>query len=115
LKVKARCAITGKLIDPDTCNICNGDIEAITPKQYPAVTTELATYVKAVKGWIAAGRPTRTDEEIAELQIKYCDQCDWYDPEQGRCKGCGCKTNAEGAALLNKVRMATQHCPKQLW
>jgi len=115
LRIKARCAITKKLMDPDTCMSCNGDITSITPKQYPAIAEELTTYIKAVKGWIFAGRPTRTDEEIAEIHSKYCTQCDWYDPEQTRCKGCGCATKAAGAALLNKIKMGTQHCPKQLW
>ena len=115
IKIKARCAITKKLIDPQTCKACSGDINSIIPKEYPAITTELTTYVQAVKGWVAAGRPVRTDEEVANIHTQYCTQCDWYDPDQQRCKGCGCKATADGAALLNKIKMGTQHCPKQLW
>ncbi len=115
LKIKVRCSITKKLIDPVTCNNCQGDVSSIAPKEYPAISTELNTYVHAVKGWVAAGRPVRSEEEVAEIHAQYCSQCDWYDIEQERCKGCGCKTRAEGAALLNKIKMGTQHCPKQLW
>lgn len=115
VKIKARCAITHKLVSPQTCNNCAGDVNSITPKEYPALATELTNYVHAVKDWVAKGRPVRTDEEIIAIHTQYCVQCDWYDVDQQRCKGCGCKTRAEGAALLNKIKMSTQHCPKQLW
>ncbi len=115
IKIKARCSITQRLIDPDTCNQCNGDISLISPKEYPAVVQELKTYAIAVKNWVGAGRPIRTDAEVEAIHSQYCSQCDWYDKDQQRCKGCGCKAKAEGAALLNKIKMSTQHCPKQLW
>ena len=115
VKIKVRCAITHKLMDPQTCKSCEGDINLIAPKEYPALITELATYAQAVKGWVVAGRPVRTNEEVAAIHTQYCSQCDWYDPEQQRCKGCGCKTRAEGVALLNKIKMSTQHCDKGLW
>ncbi len=115
VKIKARCAITHKLVDPQTCSACAGDVNTIAPKEYPALATELTNYVSAVKGWVAAGRPVRTEEEVATIHTQYCAQCDWYDSKQQRCKGCGCKTSADGAALLNKIKMSTQHCPKQLW
>jgi hypothetical protein len=115
IKIKARCAISQKLIDYQTCINCNGDITSISPKDYPPISTEFVTYVEAVKGWVKEGRPVRTDEEVTEIHQKYCSQCDWYDSDQQRCKGCGCKTRAAGYALLNKIKMGTQHCPKQLW
>lgn len=115
LKVKAYCSITGKIANPQACAECDGALNDITPKDYPPVSTELKNYLHAVKSWISEGRPTRSDEEVAEIHKKYCSQCDWYDTDQQRCKGCGCKTKAEGAALLNKIKMSTQHCPKQLW
>jgi|WetSurMetagenome_2_1015567.scaffolds.fasta_scaffold01440_6 hypothetical protein len=115
VKIKARCAITSKLTSAQTCRECEGDLNAISPKEYPSISAEISTYIAAVKGWIQEGRPTRSDEEVAEIHQKYCSQCDWFDAEQQRCKDCGCKAKAEGSALLNKIRMKTQHCPKQLW
>jgi hypothetical protein len=115
VKIKVRCAITKKLMDPQTCSKCLGDIDSISPKEYPALATELKNYAIAIKNWVAAGRPERTDHEVRELHTKYCTKCDWYDPTQERCKGCGCKTRAEGSALVNKIKMGNQHCPKLLW
>lgn len=115
LKVVGFCSITNKITCPASCKECDGAVSNISPKEYPSLATELNTYLYAVKNWIQEGRPTRTDAEVKHLHDQYCSKCDWYDTEQQRCKGCGCKTRAEGAALLNKLRMSTQHCPKQLW
>jgi hypothetical protein len=109
------CEILRKVVTPDECLACDSDLQKIVPKEYPGLITEIITYGAAVSGWIKAGRPTRTDEEVRDIHTIHCSKCNWYDPEQQRCKGCGCGVKAEGAALLNKIKMSTQHCPQQLW
>lgn len=85
--------------------------------EYPALVAQLVSWKEAVRKWRAAGKPTRTDEEVAEIKNKFCNRvnCDWFDPEKNRCRGCGCKVTNGGVAVLNKIRMATEHCPRGLW
>ena len=84
--------------------------------EYPAVWAQLMSWKEAIKKWREAGRPKRTDEEVAEIKEKFCNEsCSWFDPEKNRCKGCGCKVTDGGVAVLNKIRMATEHCPRELW
>jgi hypothetical protein len=70
-------------------------------------------YTKAVVEWVAKGLPERTQEEVESILSTYCKPCDWHD--NGVCKGCGCNVNELRFAILNKIKMKTQHCPKGLW
>jgi hypothetical protein len=91
--------------------------EGRVPKT-PGVLRRALTYAEAVTGWVAAGRPERTDEETVTIFHKYCSSsppCSWFDSVKQVCKGCGCNVNASGPAVLNKIKMATQHCPRGLW
>lgn len=81
----------------------------------PFAAQLMATYWRAVKRWIAAGRPRRTKEEVKSLHVTFCAKCDWYDPGSQRCKGCGCRVAPKGIAILNKIEMATEHCPQKFW
>jgi hypothetical protein len=83
--------------------------------EIPGIGQQLATYWKALKKWIAAGRPERSDAEVEQIHAQHCSKCDWYDAESKRCKGCGCKVKAAGAAMMNKIKMATEHCPRNFW
>ena len=71
-------------------------------------------YAKALKRWVAAGRPTRVDEEVAAIEA-ICKACEKYEPESGRCKVCGCKITTPGIAILSKAKLATENCPKGKW
>jgi len=71
-------------------------------------------YAVALKRWMAAGRPTRTDEEVAAIEA-ICKTCGKYEPIEGRCSVCGCKILTPGIAILSKARLATENCPKGLW
>jgi len=83
---------------------------------YPALSMQLWTYKEAVLRWHKAGRPTRTQEEVDQILEGHCkNQCEWYDPEKGRCKGCGCVVSASSIAIFNKIKMATEQCPKGKW
>ena len=83
--------------------------------EYPAMTMQIWLYKEALLKWNKAGRPTRTDEEVKAIHEKFCTPCAWYDKDKKRCKGCGCKVTVGAVAVLNKLKMATEHCPKELW
>jgi hypothetical protein len=70
-------------------------------------------YAKAVAEWVAAGRPTRSDEDVATIFRVICKPCALH--YRGSCRECGCRVRAEGPAVFNKIKMATQHCPRNKW
>lgn len=82
------------------------------PPDYPPMTMQMWTYKEALLRWAKAGRPKRTQEEVEQLHSQFCSKCEWYDKEQSRCKGCGCKVTLGGLAVFNKLKMKTEKCPK---
>jgi len=74
----------------------------------------IKTYSVALAGWIKAGRPIRSDEEVSTIII-ICENCDKYNKDKQRCSVCGCKINTSNLAIFNKARMGTQNCPIQKW
>jgi orotate phosphoribosyltransferase len=70
-------------------------------------------FARSVTRWMAAGRPTRTPERIAEILADHCDKagdrCPQY--QAGRCNACGCPINNDPTPLTNKLAMATEPCP----
>jgi hypothetical protein len=126
----AKCKGTGLLVTKRECKIClkelatyNLDPDEIAKhynisteeKEYPSVPIQLNNYRLAVTRWIKAGRPKRTDEEINNIYENHCKKCDWYDAKSSRCKGCGCRVVPKGLALVNKLKMATEHCPREFF
>ena len=81
----------------------------------PTLLKKAINYQAAIRHWIAAGRPTRTQEEIDNIHKTHCKGCLWRDAQKDVCKGCGCPVTTNGFALLNKIAMATEHCPRKLW
>lgn len=82
----------------------------------PLASQLMATYWTAVKRWIMSGRPTRSAEEVKTIYDDFCGAgCAWYDTPSQRCKGCGCRVAPKGIAILNKIKMATEHCPQRFW
>jgi len=79
------------------------------------ITERLAHYAVALTRWLAAGRPIRSDAEVAHIHSHYCCPCRDYDARREVCTICGCKTRREGQAVRNKIRMATERCPKGKW
>jgi len=71
-------------------------------------------YAAALKKWVAAGRPTRVDEEVAAIEA-ICKQCEKYEPIEGRCSVCGCKILTPGITIMSKAKLATEKCPKGKW
>jgi hypothetical protein len=83
--------------------------------KYPQLTVQLWTYKEAVVKWMKAGKPVRTKEEVEHVHTTWCVPCEWYDKRKKRCKGCGCKVTLGSVAILNKIKMGTEHCPKNKW
>lgn len=109
--IHAVCNLTKQQVTCDDCTLCGSKIESIP--EFPKLSTQLSNYWHAVKQWIIAGRPERTDAEVKQIHEDFCVKCDWYDSQ--RCRGCGCAVKPEGMAIFNKIKMASEHCPKQLW
>lgn len=88
-------------------------------------------YSKAFKKWRDAGYPERTDEQVDEILLSHCSNCKYLVDHICNHPTCGCHVvNRYGedatfvgrlvkrmfsAALLNKIRMATEHCPIGRW
>lgn len=86
-------------------------------------------YAAAVSRWKAAGYPTRSVQEVAEIFEKHCKVCPRFSQrsgESGRCTVCGCNLRSSSRSagrsflglldtLTNKIRMATEHCPLGYW
>ncbi len=71
-------------------------------------------YTRALARWIKAGRPTRTDEEVATI-VAVCKGCDKYVVDKKRCSVCGCGVSTGGLAIFNKARLEMERCPKDKW
>lgn len=82
------------------------------PPNYPPLSMQMWTYKEALIKWVKAGRPKRTQEEVEKIHSEHCVPCEWYDAEQKRCKGCGCTVSVGSLAVFNKLKMKTEHCPK---
>jgi len=80
----------------------------------PRLLNRTASWANAVARWVAAKKPTRTDDEVENL-FSICESCEVYDKEKRRCKKCGCNVNITGRAVFNKLRMSTENCPLEKW
>lgn len=80
----------------------------------PSLTHQLRGYAAALSRWIGVGRPVRSDSSV-ELLLATChdNRCGQY--RDGQCLACGCRVNSSGWAVANKLRMATEKCPKGYW
>lgn len=85
------------------------------PKKYPSLTRQAENYAIALAKWTTAKFPVRTNEEIKFIFSQHCAKCDWFDPKKKRCKNCGCRVTTSSIAIVNKIKMATEHCPRGLW
>ena len=79
----------------------------------------LPTFIQRVARFAAAaaknaleGFPMRTENEIKAILESHCQPCPEFTGYE--CRLCGCKTN-DKRRLLNKLAMATEHCPLEKW
>jgi hypothetical protein len=89
--------------------------ESAKPPETPGLARRVWSYAEALIEWAAAGKPERADKEVERIFNQCCKKCGWFDPEKQICRGCGCRVAEGGFALLNKIKMATEHCPLNLW
>ena len=89
------------------------DLDDDPPPGFPPLGMQILAYKEALSRWIKAGRPTRSQEEVDRIHKDVCTPCEWYDKEKKRCRGCGCKVTTSALAVTNKLKMATEHCPKE--
>lgn len=101
------CSITNLPVNEEICGRCDADVR----ENEATFGEKVDNWFGALRRWAAHGCPTRTKEERAELFETHCQGCDRYDPKKGICKNCGCNVNATGAPIVNKLAMATEHCP----
>lgn len=78
----------------------------------PPVHRKLVRWGRAIRRWIRAGCPRRTDDQVAAL-LAICQRCKFF--AAGACAKCGCPTKRSRSALRNKLRMATEACPIGKW
>ena len=76
---------------------------------------KVVRYTRALSRWIKAGRPVRAEEEVRGLFEGFCVVCEEYEVGGSTCGHCGCRVNTLVMAPLNKVAMATEHCPLEKW
>lgn len=81
----------------------------------PGLVRRTLSYAEALIEWAAAGRPERSNKEVERIFHQHCKPCKWFDPERRICRGCGCRVAEAGFAVTNKIKMATEHCPRELW
>lgn len=74
---------------------------------------DVAHYTAALAQWTVAGFPAREQEEVSRIERELCRPCEKY--VDGRCKTCGCRVTASSLAVVNKIKMATEHCPLEKW
>ena len=73
------------------------------------IVHKVSSYASAMATWIAAGRPTRTQEQIDAILTEHCGPCEHFSGTA--CKLCGCRINKSPEAWRNKLAMGTEACP----
>lgn len=72
------------------------------------MTTSLAS---STSDWAKSGFKM-VDQAMLEYRLSVCQKCEFWDKTAfagtGKCKKCGCSTQA-------KLRMATSKCPIDMW
>lgn len=81
------------------------------PPAYPPLARQALNSAKAVGRVVKAivnREPVQVSGEEQARRLAICHACEHYDSSQDRCRKCGCR-----AAW--KARLATEHCPINLW
>lgn len=79
----------------------------------PTIIEKASHYARALLRWKRAGYPVRANEVIKRIYREHCGPCDLR--KNNSCRLCGCRVVAEGAAVWNKIKMATEKCDKGKW
>lgn len=81
----------------------------------PTIVEKTKHITKALTRWALSGFRCRTDEQIAAIYRDHCLRCGFRDPGADACRLCSCKVRTEGIAVRNKLKMATESCPRGKW
>jgi hypothetical protein len=79
--------------------------------EYPSLPEQgknLASFAFEIVKKAFSSEALLVSKEIKEKRMDICKQCDRYDPEQIRCKECGC-------LLEYKTDFALDSCPLKKW
>ena len=81
----------------------------------PSVGQRLTNYQRAREKWEEAGKPERTDDQVAALRV-ICtsNKCGLFDGTVCTHETCGCPVARPGI-FGDKLRWATEACPVGLW
>jgi hypothetical protein len=115
-----------QLVRPTDCERCLAGPEADKPDsseenaaapapEPPGLVRRAFSYAEAVAQWTTAGMPERSDKEVERIFATFCKPCRWFHRRRQICRGCGCRVADRGFAITNKIKMATEHCPRNLW
>jgi len=85
------------------------------PPTTPGLVQRVLSYAEALAQWTAAGMPERSDKEVERIFTGFCKPCHWFHRRRQICRGCGCRVTDKGFTITNKIKMATEHCPRNLW
>ena len=102
---EVKCGVTSLSVTKEICERCAKE----SKMEAARLGEKVVNYVTAVRRWVAAGRPERTDGEIAAIFDNHCNKCSMF--QNGVCNSCGCPANKDQPAIRNKLRMATEECP----
>jgi len=99
---------------------------ARTPVKSAKLSSNYVTkFVLAMQNWVTAGTPERNDEERIYIYNECCLKCP--NLVDNTCTSCGSSvrgdepgvtsrlTQVSDKPILNKIRMATEHCPIWQW
>jgi hypothetical protein len=91
------------------------DCERCQAGDSPGYLKQLRNYAHATTAWVKNDMPSRSDAEVMDILNNKCMPCEHYEKSKGRCRVGGCRLNLSATAVANKIRMATEHCPKGKW
>lgn len=105
------CSVTNLPVNPEICGRCDEE----TREKMATLPDMLIGYTSAIRRWIAAGRPTRSEEDQKAILEDHCLKCEMYDKQKNSCKNCGCSLAQTGNPLTSKLAMGTEKCPLGRW
>lgn len=79
----------------------------------PPPAKRIGNYAVATAKWITAGRPVRSDDEVAELR-QICAECERFNGHVCTHPKCGCPV-VRPSVFGDKLKWATEHCPLEKW
>lgn len=104
------------------CFICNqqlivpsriGDKAARNCPKAPTALSMAVGFAEAVAKYVASGMADVTEAEYTQ-RGEICQACPIYDAASESCGKCGCTVGGK-ERLIDKRRMASEHCPEGKW